>query len=148
MPPSLLLQVEAADYKLKPPPLLPIPSLLQDEAAESKLKTCSTPDLLERMPLAHKLLSRLIACIPQGSATGNEIVVQACGLVSAFWGGLGVTVQACDRQRDRGAGMRPGECLLGGSGHYGAGMRLADPPPPFRCCVRCVPCTSWSARGS
>ena len=47
------------------------------------------------MPLAHKLLSRLIACIPQGSATGNEIVVQACGLVSAFWGGLGITVQAC-----------------------------------------------------
>ena len=53
----------------------------QDEATESKLKACSTPELLERMPLAHKLLSRLIACIPQGSAAGNEIVVQACGLV-------------------------------------------------------------------
>ena len=53
------------------------------------------------MPLAHKLLSRLIACIPQGSATGNEIVVQACGLVSDLWGDLGgggaggVMVQAC-----------------------------------------------------
>ncbi|GAX76674.1 hypothetical protein CEUSTIGMA_g4120.t1 [Chlamydomonas eustigma] len=53
----------------------------QDDADDSKLKACSTPDLLERLPLAHKLLARLIACVPQGAASGNVIVVQACGLV-------------------------------------------------------------------
>mmetsp|Transcript_14533 Transcript_14533/g.31622 ORF Transcript_14533/g.31622 Transcript_14533/m.31622 type:complete len:742 (+) Transcript_14533:174-2399(+) len=53
----------------------------QEDNSESKLKACSTPELLERLPLVQKLLGRLIACVPQGAAQGNEIVVQACGLV-------------------------------------------------------------------
>ena len=47
----------------------------------ASLKTCPTDILLERLPLAHKLLSRLIACVPQGKSTSNEIVIQSCGLV-------------------------------------------------------------------
>jgi hypothetical protein len=60
----------------------PPASLTQDDKGESKLKACNTQELLERLPLAHKLLSRLIACVPQGSATANEIVIQSCSLVS------------------------------------------------------------------
>lgn len=47
-----------------------------------KLKECPTGELLEKMPLAHKLLNRLIACVPEGAASQSPVVVQACGLVS------------------------------------------------------------------
>eukprot|EP00798_Chlamydomonas_sp_ICE-L_P011871 gene11871-14975_t len=49
-----------------------------ENTSESKLKDCRTEALLERLPL---LLARLIACVPQGTAANNVIVIQACEMV-------------------------------------------------------------------
>lgn len=45
---------------------------------ESKLKTCPTEELLEKLPRVQKLLMRMIACLPEGSAANNNVVQESC----------------------------------------------------------------------
>eukprot|EP00798_Chlamydomonas_sp_ICE-L_P007979 gene7979-1196_t len=52
-----------------------------EATSDSKLKDCSPELLLERLPMVQKLLGRLIACVPQGSAQQNAVVVQAAEMV-------------------------------------------------------------------
>uniref|UniRef100_A0A7S0S7P1 ENTH domain-containing protein n=1 Tax=Chlamydomonas leiostraca TaxID=1034604 RepID=A0A7S0S7P1_9CHLO len=51
------------------------------EGRESKLKNCSASELLDKLPQVQRLLSRLIACVPEGNAQRNDIVLQSCGMV-------------------------------------------------------------------
>ncbi|MEW5308793.1 MAG: hypothetical protein WDW38_000724 [Sanguina aurantia] len=52
-----------------------------NEAKDSKLKSCSGAELLEHLPQVHKLLTRLIMCVPEGASQTNEVVLQACSMV-------------------------------------------------------------------
>ncbi|PNH02790.1 hypothetical protein TSOC_011175 [Tetrabaena socialis] len=51
------------------------------EARDSKLKTCTAPELLEQLPAVQRLLTRLVCCVPEGAAQNNEIALLACSLV-------------------------------------------------------------------
>ncbi|KAG1660050.1 hypothetical protein FOA52_010035 [Chlamydomonas sp. UWO 241] len=48
---------------------------------DALLKMASTHELLERLPVVHKLLSRLVACVPVGSACANDVVIASCSMV-------------------------------------------------------------------
>ncbi|KAL6764377.1 ANTH domain-containing protein [Haematococcus lacustris] len=49
--------------------------------SSSKLKSCGASELLDKLPQIQKLLSRLIACVPEGAAQHNDIVLQSCAMV-------------------------------------------------------------------
>ncbi|KAG2485605.1 hypothetical protein HYH03_015668 [Edaphochlamys debaryana] len=51
------------------------------ENRESKLKSCSSAELLEHLPSVQRLLSRLVSCVPEGAAQANEVALFACSLV-------------------------------------------------------------------
>jgi hypothetical protein len=48
---------------------------LAGEGAESRLKSCSGQELLERLPKVQRLLSRMLACVPDGAAGYHPIVL-------------------------------------------------------------------------
>lgn len=45
------------------------------EATSSRLKTCPAHELLEKLPRILKLMGRMIACQPEGSAATHPIVL-------------------------------------------------------------------------
>lgn len=59
---------------------------LQGEGKETKLKACSAAELLDKLPQVQRLLSRLIACVPEGNAQRNEIVLLSCTMVRSCFG--------------------------------------------------------------
>lgn len=53
----------------------------QEKNTDSLLKACSGPELLDRLPAMHRLLSRLVACLPVGAATINDVVILSASMV-------------------------------------------------------------------
>ncbi|GLI62419.1 hypothetical protein VaNZ11_005040, partial [Volvox africanus] len=51
------------------------------EARNSKLRSCTTAELLDYLPAAQRLLRQLVSCMPEGAAQNNEIALLACSLV-------------------------------------------------------------------
>ncbi|GIL59082.1 hypothetical protein Vafri_14035 [Volvox africanus] len=51
------------------------------EVRISKLRSCTTAELLDYLPAAQRLLRQLVSCMPEGAAQHNEIALLACSLV-------------------------------------------------------------------